>query len=87
MNSNNIEPNSDVTTAEQLLAKLAERLAQADVDPMVALSRVLPTGWLKEHNGITQVELVKAALQADAPQLWQRYIELNHFQKEHYKIV
>lgn len=62
---------------EELLAFSAEAMAQADVDPRIVLSTILNTGWYKEQNADSMVTALKAALQADAPQLWQLYGSLS----------
>ncbi len=75
------------STPEQLLALVAEGLSQADVPSFVVLSSVLSTGWLKEHNAVSLLNKVKAALQEDAPTLWDHYSHLSEEEKLQFNIA
>ncbi len=75
------------STPEQLLALVAEGLSQADVPPFVVLSSVLSTGWLKEHNAVSLLDKFKAALQENAPTLWDHYSHLSEDEKSKFNIA
>jgi hypothetical protein len=74
-------------TPENLLALVAEGIAQSDVDPLETLSAVLPAGWYELHNAKHLVERAKIALEAHAPQLWQLYTSLSAEDRAAHKIL
>lgn len=74
-------------TPLQLLALVAEGLAEANVPATTALSSVLSPGWFEEHNSINMLNDAEQALEADAPKLWAVYTNLSTEEKAQYKIL
>jgi len=74
-------------TPNELLAIMAEDIAQSDVEPQKVLSLILPAGWLAEHNAITMLEDFKQSLAELAPNLWHEYAKLSASEIEERKLI
>jgi hypothetical protein len=77
----------EAQTPEELLALVAEGLSKEDVEPVSALSSVLPTGWYREHNADRMLGAFKNTLAEKAPSLWGVYEKLSDEEKKQQNIL
>ena len=79
---------SEADSPQEILALLAEGMLKAgDVEPNKILSRILGTGWRKQHNGFTAVDDFKKVLSNRTPDVWAVYQKLTPEEKDQNKLV
>jgi hypothetical protein len=60
----------------ELLARMAEGIACADVDPKDVLKNILRIDWYREHNARNQVTALTRTLADVAPTVWKAYLAM-----------
>jgi len=70
-----------------LLARFAEGISQADVEPTEVLRSILSTGWFEEQNALSMIDALRAAMRDHAPTLWNTYSQLGQAERTALDIV